>query len=82
MAKGKPSNDVTDSKILIATHMADLVSKNQHIDEHDFDIMKTEFSDHEISELLALIFFLTASQKFGALLNLQPITSSEFSKLI
>jgi alkylhydroperoxidase family enzyme len=72
MAKGKPSNQITDSKILIATKIADIVSKNHIIDDKHFNLLKNEFSDKEISELLALICFITASQKFGALLDLQP----------
>ncbi|WML33657.1 carboxymuconolactone decarboxylase family protein [Clostridium sp. OS1-26] len=72
MAKGKPSNQITYSKILIASKIADIVSKNHIIDDKHFNLLKNEFSDKEISELLALICFITASQKFGALLDLQP----------
>ena len=72
MAKGKPSNEITDSKVLIATKIADAISKNQLIDNEYFNILKNEFSDTEVSELLALICFITASQRFGALLDLQP----------
>lgn len=72
MAKGKPSNQIADSRILIATKIADIVSKNNIIDDKHFNLLKNEFSDKEISELLALICFITASQKFGALLDLQP----------
>lgn len=72
MAKGKPSNQVTDSRILIATKIANIVSRNHIIDDKHFNLLKNEFSDKEISELLALICFITASQKFGALLDLQP----------
>ena len=72
MAKGKPSDKITDSKILIATKIADIVSKNQPISDEYFNKLKKEFTDNEISELLALICFITASQRFGALLDLQP----------
>lgn len=72
MAKGKPSNKVKDSKILIAAKIADFISKKHNIDDEHFDLLKSKFNDSEISELLALICFITASQKFGALLNLQP----------
>lgn len=75
MSKGKPSNEITDSKILIATKIADIISKNQLIDNEYFNRLKREFSDNEVSELLALICFITASQKFGALLDLQPSCS-------
>lgn len=72
MAKGKPSDEITDSKILIATKIADFISKNQTIDDEHFNMLKNEFKDNEISELLAFICFITASQKFGALLDLKP----------
>ena len=72
MARGKPSDGITDSKILIATKIADIVSKNQPISDEYFNKLKKEFTDNEISELLALICFITASQRFGALLDLQP----------
>ncbi|WP_425804656.1 carboxymuconolactone decarboxylase family protein [Desulfitobacterium sp. Sab5] len=74
-AKGKPSKGLTDSKVLAATKIADLVSKKRLIDNHEFNSLKKEFNDQEISELFALICFLTASQRFGALLDLQPSCS-------
>lgn len=72
MAKGRPSDLITDSKVLVAVKFADMVSKNTHIDDKDFNILKEKFTDREISELCALICFISASQKFGALLDLQP----------
>ncbi|MEA4846399.1 MAG: carboxymuconolactone decarboxylase family protein [Clostridiaceae bacterium] len=72
MAKGKPSEKITDSKILIAAEIANIISKNQLIDNEYFNRLKNEFSENEVSELLAFICFITASQKFGALLDLQP----------
>ncbi|AAK79434.1 alkylhydroperoxidase family enzyme [Clostridium acetobutylicum] len=75
MAKGKPSKDLTDSKILIATEIADIISKNQLVNDEYFNKLRNEFSDSEISELLALICFITASQKFGALTDLQMTCS-------
>lgn len=72
MAKGKPTDGINDSKILIAAKVADTVSKNHPIAAEDFDSLKAEFSDDEISELIAFICFITACQKFGALLDLQP----------
>lgn len=81
-AKGNPSDDITDSKVLAATKIADLVSKKRLIDNHEFNSLKKEFNDQEISELFALICFLTASQRFGALLDLQPSCSINSSSQI
>ncbi|MEG0774756.1 carboxymuconolactone decarboxylase family protein [Clostridium sp.] len=80
MAKGKPCNDITDSKILIATKIADIISKSNVISDEYFNLLKNEFSNEEISELLALICFITASQKFGASLDLQPSFQREIKK--
>jgi len=75
MAKGKPSNEITDPSTLIATEVADVISKNGIIGDEKFNKLKIKFNDNEISELLALICFITACQKFGALLDLQPSCS-------
>lgn len=72
MAKGIPSENIMDSRIRLATWLADASTKKTHIDDHEFSKIKKEFTDGEISELLAYICFMTACQRFGALLNLEP----------
>jgi alkylhydroperoxidase family enzyme len=74
MAKGRPSENIADVKILVAVKFADTFSKN-NIDDREFDKLKSVFKDNEISELCAFICFISASQKFGALLDLQPSCS-------
>lgn len=71
MAKGRSSDNITESKILAAVKFADMISKNNNIDDKEFDVLKSIFNDEEISELCALICFITACQKFGATLDLQ-----------
>ncbi len=71
MAKGKPSQNHSDKKIELAIKLAHAFS-NDEVNESLFNNLKIIFSDEEISELCALICFSTASQKFGARLNLQP----------
>ncbi|MPM65974.1 hypothetical protein SDC9_112878 [bioreactor metagenome] len=80
MAKGNPSDNMTDSKIIIATKIADIISKGDIIKDDDFYSLKSQFSDKEISELLAFICFITASQRYGASLDLQPSSQIEFIK--
>ena len=75
MAKGKPFKNRNDKKILAATKFANSFSKNSVVSYEDFIPLNNEFSEKEISELIALICFITASQKFGATLNLQPSCS-------
>ncbi|MBM7871254.1 alkylhydroperoxidase family enzyme [Clostridium pascui] len=72
MAKGRPSNNISNLKVLTAVKFADMSSKNISFDNIHFSALKEEFDDKEISELFALICFITACQKFGALLDLQP----------
>ena len=72
-AKGAPSNGIMDSRTQMAVHLADLSSKTTHISDEEFSALKEAFTDSEISELLALICFIAACQRFGALLNLGPV---------
>ncbi|WP_346890397.1 carboxymuconolactone decarboxylase family protein [Clostridium sp. UBA1056] len=72
MAKGKPSEDIEDRKIIMATKVADMISKNISLSEGTFRDLNELFSAKEISELFALICFFTASQKFGFILDLEP----------
>lgn len=72
MAKGTPSSNISNSKVSTAVKFADMFSKNISFDNTHFSALKEEFDDKEISELFALICFVTACQRFGALLDLQP----------
>ena len=71
-AKGAPSKNIIDLKTQLASHIADISGKKAHISDEEFITLKECFTDSEISELLALICFITASQRFGALLGLEP----------
>ncbi len=71
-AKGAPSEKITDIRMQSAAYAADVYGRRAHMNEEDFSILKKVFADNEISELLALICFITACQRFGALLNLEP----------
>jgi alkylhydroperoxidase family enzyme len=74
MAKGKPSENITDPKTLAAVKFADMFCKN-NIGDIELDVLKSVFKDDEVSELCAFICFISASQKFGATLDLQPSCS-------
>ena len=58
-------------KTLAAVKFADMFCKNS-VDTKEFEKLKSVFKDDEISELCAFISFISASQKFGATLDLQP----------
>lgn len=68
---GKPQFDVTDQKIQTATAFAELFAiDHKSIQEAHFAFLKEQFSEAEIAELLTFITFITASQKFGKVMNL------------
>ena len=71
-AKGAPSKNIMDLRTQLAIGIADISSKKTHISDNEFTTLKESFTDSEISELLALICFITACQRFGALLGLEP----------
>ena len=75
-AKGKPKKKMKDEKMILATGFADLFLKVKgNIPDSIFLLMNETFTIPEISELCAFITFCTASQYYGAIMNLQPIDS-------
>jgi len=72
-AKGAPSKNVMDARTQTAVRLANLSGNTTHISDDEFHALKEVFTDSEISELLALICFITACQRFGALLSLGPV---------
>lgn len=70
MVKGAPSKNRTDSRVQSAVHAADLSSSKTHISDDEINVLKEVFTDNEIAELLVLICFIMACQRFGALLGL------------
>lgn len=72
MAKGEPGDDIGNARVSLAKSFALLVAENHlEVDDEVMKVLKEEFTDGEISELCAFICFITASQKFGAVLNLK-----------
>ncbi len=72
MAKaGKPNFDQNDRRLQAATAFAELFAvDHKAISEPHFDYLKEYFSEKEISALCAFISFLTASQRFGRIMNM------------
>ncbi|WP_029038651.1 carboxymuconolactone decarboxylase family protein [Salinimicrobium xinjiangense] len=68
---GKPQFDKADRRIRAATAFAELFAlDHQSISEAHFSFLKEYFSETEIAELISFISFITASQKFGKVMNL------------
>lgn len=68
---GRPQFDPANQKIQIATAFADLFAiDHKTIQEAHFDLLREHFTEIEISELISFISFITASQRFGKVMNL------------
>lgn len=68
---GKPKFDPADQQIEAATAFAELFAlDHKSISEAHFSFLKEYFSETEIAELISFISFITASQKFGKVMNL------------
>ena len=75
MAKGKPNEDKSDKRESYATAFAELFALDHlSISDGHFDLLREVFTETEIAELCAFISFITASQRFGAILDLQPMS--------
>ncbi|WP_210610384.1 carboxymuconolactone decarboxylase family protein [Priestia flexa] len=72
-AKGAPNRKQQDEKTMLAIAFTDVFLKEkENISDAAFAVLKEAFNDKEISELCAFICFTTASQYYGAMLDLQP----------
>lgn len=72
-AKGKPNPADFDEKTSIAVGFAEVFLKQKgNMADSVFDVLRECFNEGEISELCAFISFTTASQYFGAMMNLRP----------
>lgn len=72
-AKGKPDPKYYDEKITLSIGFAQaFLSSKGKTSAAVVNVLKENLSDEEISELIAFICFATASQYFGALMQLEP----------
>ncbi|MEE6131666.1 carboxymuconolactone decarboxylase family protein [Bacillus sp. 1780r2a1] len=72
-AKGAPNWKQQDEKTMLAIAFTDVFLKEKEsVPDTAFVVLKEAFNDKEISELCAFICFTTASQYYGAMLDLQP----------
>lgn len=68
---GRPSFDVRNERITNATAFAELFAiDHTSIQEAHFSLLREVFTEKEISELCTFITFITASQRFGKIMNL------------
>jgi alkylhydroperoxidase family enzyme len=68
----RPVDEQPDPKISLALAFTDMFLQDHlAIDEDAFKVLKEEFTDAQISELLAFICFVSAGQRFGATMKLE-----------
>ncbi|KTD22273.1 putative Carboxymuconolactone decarboxylase [Legionella lansingensis] len=74
MAKaGKPDENPASARLACALRFANRYAlAGDAIDKQCIEELKEYFSDSELVELIAFCSFISASQKFGASLGLQP----------
>ena len=75
---GTPRDEHPDAKEALAVAFAELVEKDhREVDDSTFDVLREEFTDEEIVELVAWVCFKYGSNMFGALMKLAPATDDE-----
>jgi alkylhydroperoxidase family enzyme len=68
----RPSGEQPDAKISLALAFTDMfLQDHTAIDDSAFTVLKEEFTDAQISELVAFICFVSAGQRFGATMKLE-----------
>ena len=77
MAKaGRPDENLNDVRLSEALRFANLFAiDHKTINENDINQLRRYFSDGEISELISFCSFISASQRFGAVLGLLPAST-------
>lgn len=76
---GEPRTDIADSKTALAVTFAELIAKDPNdIDDSMFNVLREEFTEDEIVELVAWITLVAiAGQMFGAVLKLEASSEEE-----
>lgn len=76
---GEPPTDIEDMRTSLAVGFAQLVAQGPaDITDAQFDVLREEFSEDEIVELVAYICLVSiAGQMFGAVMKLEPAAPDE-----
>jgi alkylhydroperoxidase family enzyme len=75
---GTPKPDNSDRRESLAAAFADMVVQDhQSISDATFDVLREEFSDEEIVELVSWLCFKLGSNVFGSLMRLAPGTDDQ-----
>lgn len=75
---GAPRPDNRDRRESLASAFADMMLQDhKSISDETFDVLREEFTDEEIVELLSWLCFKLGSNVFGALMRLAPGTEEQ-----
>ncbi len=79
MAKaGEPDQNPQDTRLIAALRFANTFAiSHEAIDESEIGQLKNYFSETELVELTAFCSFISASQKFGAVMGLKAMANYE-----
>jgi alkylhydroperoxidase/carboxymuconolactone decarboxylase family protein YurZ len=79
LAQGDQARQPVDTRESLAVAFAQLVAEDpKGITDGQFDVLREEFTEEEILELVAFICFVAiAGQTFGAALGLEPASAEE-----
>lgn len=80
---GRPDVNGRDERTALAVAFAETVCANigdlQAVDDEVFDVLKQEFTEPEIVELVVWTLFMVAGSAFGALIKVPAASPSEFN---
>jgi len=80
---GDPEPDRHDRKTALAVAFSQSVFQNisdlHALDDEHFDVLRSEFSNAAIVELVCWVLFLVAAQGFGAIMKLPQATEGELT---
>lgn len=72
MAKGRPAEQQSDRQSSYATAFAELFAQDHlSINAGHFDLLREVFTEPQIAELCSFISFISAAQRFGAIVGLR-----------
>jgi alkylhydroperoxidase family enzyme len=79
----RPTGTYPDAKVSLAVAFAELFTQDpKSIDDSTFAVLREEFTDAQISELVAFVCFVSAGQRYNVTLNLEEdLTSVRFKPM-
>lgn len=74
---GEPRPEHLDRREALAVAFAELVRDHREVDDAQLAVLREEFTDSELVELVSWVCFKLGSNLFGALMRLEPATEQQ-----